>query len=156
MPRPTHILWAERFDRNVEDLFALQNEITSRIAIKLNFELIDAEVARPIEHPDALDYILRGRAAYAKPRTRDNWAEVIALFERALALDPGSVDAQSRLAAALSARVGGPTSDDLLRAEGLIGQALAASPATHSRISPKVSYCGPSTETRRRYPNTRS
>ena len=56
-------LWAERFDRDMGDLFALQNEITSRIAVALNLELIAAEAARPTEHPDALDYILRGRAA---------------------------------------------------------------------------------------------
>ena len=56
-------LWAERFDRDTGDLFALQDEITSRIAIALNLELIGAEAARPTDHPDALDYILRGRAA---------------------------------------------------------------------------------------------
>ncbi len=56
-------LWAERFDRDTSDLFALQDEITSRIAVALNLELIVAEAARPTEHPDALDYILRGRAA---------------------------------------------------------------------------------------------
>ena len=60
-------LWAERFDRDIGDLFALQNEITSRIAIALNLELIGAEAARPTEHPDALDYIFRGRAALLKP-----------------------------------------------------------------------------------------
>ena len=56
-------LWAERFDRDIGDLFALQDEITSRIAVALNLELVAAEAARPTEHPDVLDYILRGRAA---------------------------------------------------------------------------------------------
>ena len=53
-------LWAERFDRDIGDLFALQNEITGRIAIALNLALVGAEAARPTEHPDALDYIFRG------------------------------------------------------------------------------------------------
>jgi len=53
-------LWAERFDCNTGDLFALQNEITSRIAVALDLELVGAEAARRTEHPDALDYILRG------------------------------------------------------------------------------------------------
>jgi adenylate cyclase len=54
----TH-LWAERFDRATGDLFALQNEITSRIAVALNVEVLAAEVARATENnPDALDYIL--------------------------------------------------------------------------------------------------
>ena len=44
-------LWAERFDRDTGDLFALQNEITSRIAVALDIELIGAEAARPTERP---------------------------------------------------------------------------------------------------------
>jgi TolB-like protein len=87
-------LWAERFDRDTGDLFALQNEITSRLANALGVELIAAEAARPSEHPDALDYILRGRAAWNKGPTRDNYAQAISLFERALALDSRSVDAE--------------------------------------------------------------
>jgi TolB-like protein len=93
-------LWAERFDGDTGDLFAVQDEITSRIAVALDLELVSAEVTRPIEHPDALDYILRARAARLKPPSRENRAEVISLFERALALDPQSVEAQSRLASA--------------------------------------------------------
>jgi adenylate cyclase len=91
-------LWAEQFDSDTGDLFALQNEITSRIGNTLSLELIGAEAARPTADPDALEYILRGRAALAKGPRRDNFAEAIRLFERALALDPQSVAAQSRLA----------------------------------------------------------
>jgi adenylate cyclase len=76
-------LWAERFDRDTGDLFALQNEITSRLANALGVQLIAAEAARPTEHPDALDYILRGRAALSKPRTRETYREAINLFEHA-------------------------------------------------------------------------
>ena len=81
-------LWAERFTGDAGDLFALQDEITGRIAVALDLELVDAEAARPIEHPDTRDYILRGRAVRLKPPSRENRAEAIALFERALALDP--------------------------------------------------------------------
>jgi TolB-like protein/Flp pilus assembly protein TadD len=125
-------LWAERFDRDMGDLFALQNEVTSRIAVALNLELVAAEAARPTEHPDALDYILRGRAARLRPSSRENCAEAIDLFDRALALDPRSVAAQSLLATALAGRVLDNMTDtataDIVRAEGLAGQALAASP----------------------------
>jgi hypothetical protein len=62
----TH-LWAERFDGDTRDLFALQDEVTSRIAVALNLELLSAEAARRTEHPDALEFILRARAAGAKP-----------------------------------------------------------------------------------------
>jgi TolB-like protein len=125
-------LWAERFDRDTGDLFALQNEITSRIALALGSELVAAEAARRPENPDALDYILRGRAVISKGPTRDNYAEAVNFFERALALDPGSVEAQSLLAATLSRRKLSSLTDsaaaDLARAEALVGQALAASP----------------------------
>jgi adenylate cyclase len=125
-------LWAERFDHDTDDLLVLQNEITSRIANALGGELIAAEAARPTERPDALDYILRGRAAFLKPTSRDNYAEMIGLFEHALALDPRSVEAQGLLAAVLSMRVltgmTESTASDLTRAEELAGRALAASP----------------------------
>jgi tetratricopeptide (TPR) repeat protein len=125
-------LWADRFDGDTGDLFALQSEVTSRIAIALNLELVDAEAARPTEHPDALDYILRGRAASSGPPTRDNYAVRISLYERALALGPRSVEAQSLLAAVLTARahdemaLSAPA--DIARAEGLVEQALASAP----------------------------
>jgi adenylate cyclase len=125
-------LWAERFDRDTADLFALQDEITSRIANALGIELIAVEAARPTGHSDALDYILRGRAAVSNRRSRASHADAIASFERALALDPRSAAAQSWLAIALGSRVINQMTDttaaDIERAEALVGQALAASP----------------------------
>jgi TolB-like protein/Flp pilus assembly protein TadD len=129
----TH-LWAERFDRGMGDLFALQNEITSRLANALGVELIAAEAARPTDNADALDYILRGRAASIKGVTPDNLAQATDLFQHALALDPRSGEAQSLLALTLTGRVlAGMTNTraaDVARAEDLIGQALAASPGS--------------------------
>ena len=127
----TH-LWAERFDGNTSDLFALQDEVTSRIAIALNLELVGAEAARSTDHPDALDFILRGRAAIYKPLSRDSLAEAIGLFEHALKLDPQSAEAQSFLAVMLVSRVldfGSSSQDaDISRAEELAAKATAASP----------------------------
>jgi TolB-like protein len=125
-------LWAERFDSATSDLFALQDEVTSRIAVALNLELPGVAAARPTEQPDALDYILRARATWFKPLSPDRYAEAIDLYERALALDPQSVAAQSWLAVALAGRVINQMNDtpgaDIARAEGLLTQALAASP----------------------------
>jgi len=111
----------------------LQNEITSRLANALGVELIATEAARPTEHPDALDYILRARSVLLKSRTPNIYRLAINLFEHALALDPQSVEAQSRLAVVLVDRVfsrsaGYSAAADLARAEYLIDQALAASP----------------------------
>jgi adenylate cyclase len=125
-------LWAERFDRDAGDLFALQNEITARIARALQSQLAIAEARRPTASPDALDYLLRGRAVVTKPISRERYDEAVTLFETALALDPQATDAAAWLAAALAARVVDDLSDlpneDLHRAERLVAQALAMSP----------------------------
>jgi len=114
------------------NLLTLQNKITSRIAVALNIELASREAARPTEHPDALNYILRGRAAYWKPNSLEKWAETVSLFERALTLDPQSVEARSWLAASLAFRVANgyaySATLETQRAEELVGKALAASP----------------------------
>jgi adenylate cyclase len=127
----TH-LWAQRFDRDMSDMFVLQNDITRQIAGALNLRLIAKEAARPTDHPDALDYIFRGRAAFDRAESPDNFSETISLFEHALSLDPQSVEAKSRLALALANRVLEETSKtratDIERAEALIEQALAMSP----------------------------
>jgi tetratricopeptide (TPR) repeat protein len=152
-------LWAERFDGDTGNLLALQDEITSRIAIALNLELIGAEVTRPIEHLDAFDFTLRGRATLLKPRSRDVYAEAISLFEHALALDPQSVEAQSRLATALAARaLDGLTASavaDIARADRLAARALAASPRSSHAHSLKVRCFARSADPRRPFPNTR-
>jgi adenylate cyclase len=125
-------LWAERFDSDASDLFALQDEITNRIAITLNLELIGAEAARPTDHPEAFDYILRGRATGFKPNSREVYAEAIGLYERALTLNPESVEAQTQLANALVARVIDLMTDtapaDLALAEEFVSRALATNP----------------------------
>jgi adenylate cyclase len=125
-------VWAERFDRDTGALFALQNEITGRIANTLSLVMINAATARPANNPDALDYIFRGRAASANPPSPEKYEKEIGLFERALMLDPQSVEAKGLLAGMLAARVldgmTRSTAADIKRSEGLVGEALAASP----------------------------
>ncbi|HEX4184380.1 MAG TPA: winged helix-turn-helix domain-containing tetratricopeptide repeat protein [Stellaceae bacterium] len=125
-------LWTDRFDRDLGDFFALQNEITGRIANALNLELVGVEAAKPTDHPESLDYIFRGRAANNKGSSREAYAEAIDYYERALVLDPSSVEAQSLLAATLGNRLVERKTDtaaaDLEHAEGLIERALATSP----------------------------
>src|SRR5205085_3179001 len=98
-------VWADRFDHDADDLFALQDEVTGQIAVALNLELIGAEAARPTDHPDALDYILRGRAAPCRGPTHENFAEAICRFEDALTLDPKSIHAKALLSDTLATRV---------------------------------------------------
>jgi TolB-like protein len=125
-------LWAEHLDRDMGDLAALQNEVTGRIAVTLDLELIDREAARLSEHPDALDYILRARALWSKPERDENLSQIISLYEHALVIDPSSVEAQSLLAIALAVSVlAAPASSGdpvIERSESLAARALMASP----------------------------
>jgi TolB-like protein len=152
-------LWAERFDRDTVDFFALQNEITSRLANALGVELIAAEAGRPTEHPDALDYILRGRAVLLKPRTPNTYAEAIGLYERALALDPQSANAQIRLAGSLAGRVLDLMSDsaavDLTVRTVWCAKPWRHRPAARMRITSKAECCARRTDGRRPFSNTR-
>ena len=127
-------VWAERFDYDAGELLALQDDITSRIAVALNLELVGAEAARPAEHPDALDYILRGRAALYNYRgsTPENLDEAIGLFRRALSADRMSIEAHALLALSLLARVleqvATTPSSDIARAHELIDTVVSLSP----------------------------
>ena len=124
--------WAERFDRSVGDLFALQDEIVSRIAIALAVEMVVAEATRSVENPDVLDCILRGRAALAKSRSFESSNEAIEWFERALSLAPNSAEALACMANTLARGVIDvlPSSSDADtdRAERFARQAVASSP----------------------------
>jgi TolB-like protein/class 3 adenylate cyclase len=88
-------LWAERFDKPVADLFDMQDEIVSRLANTLNTQLIEAEARRAERalHPDAMDLYFQGRACLHKGLTNEHLAQARGFFERALALDPGNIDA---------------------------------------------------------------
>jgi adenylate cyclase len=128
------LVWADRFEITSTDMFRLQDEVTSRIAIALNLEVVTAEARRPTNNPDALDYMLQGRALlyHRDGTTPDRFAEAITCFRLALRLDPVSADTKALLALALSARVleqiSETRADDVELAERLIEQALAMAP----------------------------
>lgn len=101
-------LWASRFDGNRSDLFALQDEITGRIANSLESELIriaarDAEKRRA--NPDAQDLVMRGRGVLLQPESPESLQEAEALFRRAAEIDSGNVGALIGIATALMGQV---------------------------------------------------
>jgi len=88
-------LWAERFDKPVADLFDMQDEIVSRLSNTLNAQLIAVEARRAerAPHPDAIDLCFQGAAWFNIGRTPENMAQARGFYERALALEPGNVEA---------------------------------------------------------------
>ena len=88
-------LWAERFDKPLADLFSLQDEIVASLASQLGAELITNEARRAARAPapDSMDLYFQGMAWLNKGRNPDDVARARDFFERALALDPGNLDA---------------------------------------------------------------
>ena len=82
-----HSVWAERYDRQLEDVFAIQEEIARSIAQALRITLTPQEektIARkPTENPQAYDFLLRGRS-YTR---RENIEYALQMFEQAIQLD---------------------------------------------------------------------
>jgi adenylate cyclase len=109
-------LWAERYDRVLEDIFAIQDEITRHIVDALKVELALDERAR-IGGPattsiEAYDLALRAREFVFRSTREDN-AEATRLYERAIELDPEFIAAHADLAIALfTARLNGWIDDD--------------------------------------------
>ena len=93
-------LWAERFDKPIADLFDMQDEIVSRLANAIGAELIAAEARRAERslHPDAMDLVFQGGSWFNKGLTPDYLAQARSFFEKAMALDPGSIEAMVGLA----------------------------------------------------------
>jgi TolB-like protein/class 3 adenylate cyclase len=88
-------LWAERFDKPLADLFDMQDEIVARLAGTLNAQLVAAEASRAerASQPDSMDLYFQGRAWLNKGSTAESRVQARGFFERALALDPGNIDA---------------------------------------------------------------
>ncbi len=96
-------LWAERFDRDLTDIFAVQDEVTQEIVSALALNLTEGEQQRLTgEHTDnleAYDYFLRGREQWWRLTAETN-AQARTLLERAVELDPNFALAYAFLAAA--------------------------------------------------------
>jgi TolB-like protein/class 3 adenylate cyclase/Tfp pilus assembly protein PilF len=88
-------LWAERFDKPLADLFDMQDEIVASLASQLGAELITNEARRAerTPNPDSMDLYFQRMAWLNKGRNPADDARARGFFERALALDPGNLDA---------------------------------------------------------------
>jgi adenylate cyclase len=84
-------LWAERYDRDLSDIFTVQDEVTEKIIAALRVKMEETEAKRVLrkgtENLKAYDYVLRGRA-YVYRCTRDGFTAAREMFTKALELDP--------------------------------------------------------------------
>ena len=103
--RDGYHLWAERFDRLVEDIFDLQNEVSQKIVDALKISLTESErqllTQKPTDDLRAYDFYMRGRELlYLKGRR--NTENAIEMFQNAVAIDPGFALSYAGLAEAYS------------------------------------------------------
>lgn len=88
---PGILLWSEQFDEQLEDVFALEDAITRRVAgtLAANLTRVEQEraFAKPTDNLDAYDLVLRGRARLLQA-TRSSNREARQFFEQAMQLDP--------------------------------------------------------------------
>ena len=91
-------VWADRYDRDLEDIFAIQDEITSAITATLpgRIEADNADRARriPTDSLPAYECVLAGKTLHHKSNKNDN-IEALKLLERAIMLDPEYVHARA-------------------------------------------------------------
>jgi len=123
-------IWAERLDRDMDDLFAMQDEVTERIVTTIANRLERTEQERAArKRPEAMrayDYILQARAILSDTAEANRQSRM--LYEKALALEPTSILALTGLAWThvidWESRWSDPSDDALERAHKLARRAL--------------------------------
>ena len=129
-------LWSERYDREMADVFEVQDEIARKIAealrVKLSPQEEQALAARPTENLQAYDLYLRGRS-YARRHTRQDLEFALQMFENAVSLDP-----EFALACARRSRTSAPSTTTTTSASGS-GSTARATP--RARRSPSSRTC---------------
>jgi adenylate cyclase len=108
-------VWAEKYDRDLDDIFAVQDDVTQQIVAALKIHLTPEERTRidlgETTNTEAYDHVLRARDSYLRT-TRDSLTDAAEQLHRAIDLDPNYARARSQLAQVyLTARYHGWSDD---------------------------------------------
>ncbi len=126
-------IWADSYDRDLSDLFAVQTEIAERTALALRLELLDPDRAtlrrNAPSNLEAYERYLKGISA-AHQATYEGYRDSIKYFEEAIRLDPEYPPPYSALANIYVLLAGEtiPPADAFPRAKGLVARALELDP----------------------------
>jgi adenylate cyclase len=118
--------WAERYDRELKDAFAVQDEVVRGLVSVLQVRVVEAEAERALLKPpaawEAYDYYLRGAEAWATgfaQRPMASFYEARRCLERSIAIDPGYARAYAMLAFAYIYTYLEPRNDEYLNPSAL-------------------------------------
>ena len=138
-PETGEQLWTGRYDRDIGDLFAVQDEITSNLSAALAPEIYRAEASAPARSSStdltAWDRFLKGLSHYYQP-TKADYEASIGLFREAIALDPALSIARAYLATIL---LQGVQFGWIRSTSELWGEALSLAEAS-VRLDPRSSF----------------
>ena len=122
-----HHLWAERYDRDLEDIFAIQDEVTSSIVAvlpgRVEAAARDRVTRKTTDNMAAYECVLNGKVLHHRSRREDNTA-ALRLLERAIELDPGYGHAHAWKACVLGQAWGYGWCEDRLATETAIVEEL--------------------------------
>ncbi len=129
-------LWAERYDRSLHDIFAIQDEITLVLATEMQVKLTEGEQGRlrytTTSNVQAWSLWVQGLSHYRRGITKDNVAAAISAWQKALGLDPNSAALNAMLGwmHTLNARFGwrDDTAAETETARGYVERALTFDP----------------------------
>ncbi len=105
-------LWAETYDRELADVFAIQTDVAKKIAQALKANLLPAEeqliAFQPTDNPEAYEWFLRGnnylqQASFELAGSKLEFEQAIRAYRQAIALDPQFATAWARMSYALTA-----------------------------------------------------
>jgi len=130
-------LWGDRFDKQIVDLFDMQDEIGARLANQLGTELVMVEARRAARapHPDSMDLYFQGMAYMNRGTDPTSLSQARPFFEQALRLDAANVEAMVGIASVDAMRATSMLIDrtaPLRVVEALLTRILAQTP-NHAR-----------------------
>ncbi len=123
-------LWSETYDRSLDNIFAIQDEISAAVVDALKIELLGAAPKAKVVNPEAYALLLKARFVYAK-WGKENFAAAVEAYQQALAIDPDYAEAWAGLSVTyLSQTQSGYLEGEkgLTLARGAVDKAVALDP----------------------------
>lgn len=123
-------MWSETYDRSLDNIFAIQDEISAAVVSALKIELLGEAPKAHVVNPEAYALMLKARYLHSQ-WSKENFEKAIEAFNQALEIEPGYAEAWASLSVVyLTQTQSGyrPRDDGVALARGAVNQALVLNP----------------------------